>query len=60
MPFSIHAERSCHRDDGRLVVRIDHQRKTSLVVWSVQLMLVSGIDLFGNSFLIKTDRFFSS
>ncbi|KAM6278204.1 uncharacterized protein M6G45_002154 [Spheniscus humboldti] len=36
-------ERSCHRDDGRLVVRTDHQRKTSLVVWSVQLMLVDKI-----------------
>jgi len=41
-------------------MRTDCQRKTSLVVWSVQLMMVSCIDLFGNSFLIKTDRLFSS
>lgn len=39
-------------------MRTDCQRKTSLVVWSGQPVLVSGIDFFGSSFLIKTDRFF--
>lgn len=36
----------------------DCQRKTLWVAWSVQLMLMSSINVIGNSFLIKTDNFF--
>lgn len=58
MPCSICMEKSCHKNDGRLVVEPDCQRKTLWVAWSVQLMLMSSINVIGNSFLIKTDNFF--